>query len=333
MYLSSLPSFNRIMALQQLQEETDAIDDEMDKERIALAEKYRLLKEDKYIKRKQIVSGEIKADDVLKKDETAEIDAAADADEEDAGVKGFWLQCLSSNSDVGQIITEEDHEALEALDDITCTVNPEYNSFTLSFYFKENDFFSNSVLEKTYAVSKNLFDDDLEITSVTSSQIEWKASKDLTVTEIKEKKKAKSGKNKGQVKTVTKLVPKPSFFHFFSEPDEGEDEEEDEDEDNEKEQCKLDLDQDWAIATSIRLGVIPFAIKYYMGELGDEYDDDYDEDEDDDEDEDEDEDEEDDEDDEDAPKKGKNKRRQLPPTGAFPPPPPGADGQQECKQS
>ena len=323
------------MALQQLQEETDAIDVEMDKERIALAEKYRLLKEDKYIKRKQIVNAEISPDDIIKKDETAAADADADtADAEDIGVQGFWLQCLSSNSDVGEIVTQEDCEALEALDDITCTVNPEYTSFTLSFYFKENEYFANSVLEKTYVVSKNLFDDDLEISSVTSSQIEWKASKDLTVTEIKEKKKAKSGKNKGQVKTVTKLVPKASFFHFFSEPDEDQEEEDEEDEDDEKERCKLNLDEDWSIATSIRLGVIPFAIKYYMGDLGGDYDDDYDEEEDEEGDDDDDEDDDDDDDDEeDAPKLVKgSKRQQLPSTGAFPPPP-GPDGQQECKQS
>ena len=44
--------------------------------------------------------------------------------------------------------------------------------------------------------------------------------------EIKKKQRAKSGKNKGQTRTITKLVPKHSFFHYFSEPREEEDEDE-----------------------------------------------------------------------------------------------------------
>ena len=64
---------------------------------------------------------------------------------EEIGVPGFWLQSLAQNSSIGYLITEEDEPALEALTDIKCEYDEEFKSFTLFFYFKENDFFSESV--------------------------------------------------------------------------------------------------------------------------------------------------------------------------------------------
>lgn len=46
------------------------------------------------------------------------------------------------------------------------------------------------------------------------------------VKEVKKKQKAKSGRNKGQVRTVTREEPTASFFHYFTEPKEDEEEEE-----------------------------------------------------------------------------------------------------------
>ena len=40
----------------------------------------------------------------------------------------------------------------------------------------------------------------------------------LCMLETKKKQKSKSGKNKGQVRTVTQQEPKQSFFQYFSEP-------------------------------------------------------------------------------------------------------------------
>jgi hypothetical protein len=39
---------------------------------------------------------------------------------------------------------------------------------------------------------------------------------------VQKKQKGKSGKRKGQVRYVSREEPKPSFFHFFGEPDEDE---------------------------------------------------------------------------------------------------------------
>ena len=64
---------------------------------------------------------------------------------DEKGVPGFWLQSLAQNSSIGYLITEEDEPALEALTDIKCEYDDEFKSFTLFFYFKENEYFSNSV--------------------------------------------------------------------------------------------------------------------------------------------------------------------------------------------
>ena len=56
------------------------------------------------------------------------------------------------------------------------------------------------VLKKTYTVSPDLLDDKSPaLTGHDSSVIEWLPGKNLCVTEVKKKQKAKSGKNKGQV--------------------------------------------------------------------------------------------------------------------------------------
>jgi hypothetical protein len=52
---------------------------------------------------------------------------------------------LANHPAIGDIITEEDIPALEALADIKCEYNEDYTSFTLLFYFNENPFFSNQV--------------------------------------------------------------------------------------------------------------------------------------------------------------------------------------------
>jgi hypothetical protein len=48
---------------------------------------------------------------------------------------------------------------MEAMTDIKCEYNDTYVSFTLSFFFSENPYFSNEVLTKTYTVSPDLLDE------------------------------------------------------------------------------------------------------------------------------------------------------------------------------
>ncbi len=159
--------------------------------------------------------------------------------EEDVkGVPEFWSQCLLQHPSTGDIISEDDMPLLEKLNNITCTYDETYTEFTLHFHFGDNEYFTNKVLTKKYGVSPDLLDDKSPaLTLNEGTEIDWKAGKNLTVTEIKKKQKAKSGKNKGQVRTVVTTEPKASFFNYFSAPKpdpEDDDEEEEEDEEQGK---------------------------------------------------------------------------------------------------
>ena len=106
-----------------------------------------------------------------------------------------------------------------------------------------------------------------------TTEVQWKAGKNLCVEEVKKKQKSKAGKNKGQVRTVTTMVPKQSFFQYFSEPID-EEEEEEEDEDEEKPRIKLTVEEDYDIGHAIRTAIIPESVLWFTGEAidDDEYD-------------------------------------------------------------
>jgi len=101
------------------------------------------------------------------------------------------------------------------------------------------------------------------------TEIKWKPSKDLCVSEVTKKQKAKGGKNKGQVRTITKTLPKPSFFHYFSQPleDDEEDEEQEPKDDEEEEKIKLTMEEDYDIGHTIRTAIIPQAVLWYISYL------------------------------------------------------------------
>ena len=145
------------------------------------------------------------------------------------------------------------------------------------------------------------------LTKSSGTEIQWKPSKSLLVTEVKKKQKAKDGKNKGQVRTIVKEEPKASFFHYFSEPNEEEMEEEEDEEENKPEKHQLYVEEDYDIAHAIRVQVIPDAVKWFTGEAVPEEEDEDDEGEGDDEDEDEGDDEDDEDDEDDKPAKKQSK--------------------------
>ena len=88
-----------------IQDQSEEIDVEYKKERIALESKYRVLKLPLLASRDKIVSGEV---DVPKAadDETPE---DAEELEEDApkGIPGYWAQCLVNHPAVEDICTTE----------------------------------------------------------------------------------------------------------------------------------------------------------------------------------------------------------------------------------
>ena len=116
--------------------------------------------------------------------------------------------CLSSGSlpssttrCCNSAITEKDEEALKYLVDITQDpVEDEQGSFTLKFHFKENPYFTNEVISKTYHLEGDE-EEEVVCESVDSTAINWKEGQDLT-----------KGVKKG-------FGPGGSFFNFFAPPE------------------------------------------------------------------------------------------------------------------
>ena len=67
-------------------------------------------------------------------------------------------------------------------------------------------------LHKTYTVSPDLLEEKAPaLTGVEGTKIEWKHKKNLCMTEVKKKQKAKAGRKAGQVQL-------PSFLHHLNLP-------------------------------------------------------------------------------------------------------------------
>jgi len=165
--------------------------------------------------------------------------------------------------------------------------------FTIEFEFTSNEYFTNTVLTKSYDLRTGpderepLSYEGPEIVKSKGCEIQWNKGKNVTMKMVKKRQKHK---NRGTIRVVTKEVQTDSFFNFFSPPTvpEGPDTElEDNDE------MSL-LAADFEIGHMLRDSIVPKAVLYYTGEVGDEDEGDYDE-----EDEDEDDEEEDDDDDHD----------------------------------
>ena len=128
-----------------------------------------------------------------------------------------------------------------------------------------------------------------------------------------------------QIRFITKLEAKQSFFHFFSDPhlDDGEDDEDDEEggKSGGEHEFQLSIDEDYEAGHAFRAEIIPDAILWFTGEALDDMDDEDDDDEDYDDDDDDEDDDDDDDDDEDGPASSS-----VPTAG-------GGDEQPECKQS
>ena len=132
-----------------------------------------------------------------------------------------------------------------------------------------------------------------------------------------------------KVRVITKTAPKPSFFHYFSDPrgndEDEEDEEEEEEGEDKKNEFQLTIDEDYECAHTFRTEIIPDAVLWFTGEAG--MDGDYDG-------EDDEEDGDDAEGEDDDSEGSANPASAGAPLAGAAPPAPGADpNAPECKQS
>ncbi|KAL2914490.1 histone chaperone [Polyrhizophydium stewartii] len=247
-------------------QKTDALDVQFRKELNELEKKYLALAQPVYDQRHSIIAGKHEPTDEEAKREDEDDDEMPTTDA--AGVKGipqFWLQALKNLPYISNTITEDDEPALAHLVDIKLEYL-EKPGFKLTFYFTENEFFTNKTLTKTYFLeeAEDPSYGDVVFDHAEGTTIDWKEGKDLSTT-VEIKKQRHKATNK--TRTVKKTVPKETFFSFFSPPQMPDDEDEDEDaEANEEfEDLEERIQVDYEMGEAIKDKIIPKAIDWFTG--------------------------------------------------------------------
>lgn len=318
-FFESLPKSmkNRVYAIRNIQKEYIQMESEFYNEVNLLEQKYHQKYQSLYARRLQILNGEYeptevecihsdaededeenndkentetKSDTMEENDKSAEDTEDAPFPEDVKGVPEFWSTVLRSAGTTMELIDECDEPILKSLTNITLTyLTPEQAQtadiktgtigFTLNFHFDDNEYFSDSVLTKTYKLRLTPDDDDVlnyegpEIIECVGCKINWK-SDEMNVTKTIIKKKQKNKKT-GAVRVTTTTEAKESFFNYFSSIEEKLNlvrQETDLDDDPEEQESFM-READYEIGHFIRERLIPRAVLYYTGELNDDEDD------------------------------------------------------------
>ncbi|GMH64645.1 hypothetical protein TrLO_g9073 [Triparma laevis f. longispina] len=263
----------RILYLQALHDnEKNAAITEYKKERAVLEKKYAEIFSGVYDKRLSVLTG--KLDKQIDNEYVAQ-GGKLEEDEDKhelVGCPQFWVTALSQNGTVSETLTESDIDCLEYLSDIRSADLPDGVGFTLTFTFAENPYFNNTTLDKRYDIPNLYLDDEPMLEKISGTDIDWKEGQCLTHKVTIKKQRSKSGKSKGQIRSVEKKIKVDSFFNFFNSVEvPSEDASMDEEE---MDLLEAVIDQDYDVACAFRSQLIPDAIEWFTGEAnGDEEDD------------------------------------------------------------
>jgi nucleosome assembly protein 1-like 1 len=97
----------------------------------------------------------------------------------------------------------------------------EQKGFTIEFEFTTNEYFTNTILTKSYDLRTGpdehepLSYEGPEIVKSKGCEIQWNKGKNVTMKMVKKRQKHK---NRGTIRVVTKEVQTDSFFNFFTPP-------------------------------------------------------------------------------------------------------------------
>eukprot|EP00522_Entomoneis_paludosa_P003328 CAMPEP_0172471326 /NCGR_PEP_ID=MMETSP1065-20121228/67760_1 /TAXON_ID=265537 /ORGANISM="Amphiprora paludosa, Strain CCMP125" /LENGTH=361 /DNA_ID=CAMNT_0013229421 /DNA_START=963 /DNA_END=2048 /DNA_ORIENTATION=- len=264
-----LPEYvvKRVEKIKELSSARDAIMEQYLTERAELEKRFAGLVKPIYNERHLVVCGE-KDQDIAQETGSR---PDPDVDEVLKGIPHFWVTCISNHETAGEIVTEQDVDCLESLQDVICEDDPDGKGFTLSFVFGPNDYFHDKVLTKRYEVPNLLLSDEPLIKSVEGSAIQWKDEEEhcLTHRQIQKKQRGK-GKKAGQVRTVTKTEKKESFFHWFDAPKMPNNSQVENMDEEEVEQIEELFSDDFEIAQAFRSELIPNAVVWYTGEASEQ---------------------------------------------------------------
>lgn len=270
----------RVFGLKAVQQQQMKLEAEFQKELLELEKKYFGKYEPLYERRKQIIIGEtepteseVEVGEEIERTEHPDDDhddaeeSAEDDDSEEVGIPNFWLTALENLLTVAETITERDSEVLANLKDIRM----KYLStpgFQLIFEFDKNDFFTNTILTKTYHYQPELgYSGDFVYDHADGCDIAWTLTeKNVTISIERRKQRNKTTK---QTRTIEKLTPTESFFNFFDPPKppkvDEEDEDDDEDED-EEDDLEGRLELDYQLGEEIKDRLIPRAVDWFTGD-------------------------------------------------------------------
>jgi len=193
-----------------------------------------------------------------------------------APIPEFWLTALRNHIGLADLITERDEGALKHLIDIRLSYLTDGESqsqtetegkpgFKITFVFSPNEFFENSVLDKTYLYQDEVgYSGDFVYYKAIGTEIRWKEDKDLTKEyEIKKQR----NKNTNRTRLVRKARPTESFFNFFTPPipPSDEDLESGKFDEEELEEIEDKFQLDYQIGEDLKEKIIPRAIDYFTG--------------------------------------------------------------------
>lgn len=196
-YVESLPTpvRRRVSGLRAMQKEHSKLEAEFQDEVLQLEKKYFAKFTPLYQKRAEIINGKVEpTDEEIKagednesqqtQDEGKSSDPApkqSDLPENVAGIPEFWLSAMKNQVTLAEIITDRDEAALKHLTD----VRMEYldkPGFRLIFEFRENEFFTNKTITKTYFYqTESGYGGDFIYDHAEGDKIDWHPGKDLTV--------------------------------------------------------------------------------------------------------------------------------------------------------
>ncbi|PVU88504.1 hypothetical protein BB559_005546 [Furculomyces boomerangus] len=274
-YIDSLPKAvkKRLASLQYLQEKHTELEAQFHKEILELEKKYAGLYKPIYDRRYRITSGqeeptaeEIESGEKILKELESESSTETpppsadilDSEPETKGIDSFWLTALHNHPQTQEMITERDTKALEYLDNIQISYLESGPGFQVIFKFRENPYFTNSELTKSYYYTQSKISGDLVFERSESCKIEWKPEMDLTMT-VETKKQRHKTTNKTRV--VKKTVPTESFFNFFETiplPA-------DDDDSEEADEARERLEADYELGEELKEKLVPRAIDWFTG--------------------------------------------------------------------
>ncbi|EDW07191.1 nucleosome assembly protein 1-like 4 [Drosophila mojavensis] len=183
------------------------------------------------------------------------------------GVPRFWLTVFRNVALISDLVQEHDEPLLECLVDVRISYEPD--SYTVIFQFRPNGYLHTSslLLTKKY-ILRHEADKDYpfmfegpEIVRCEGCHIHWRDGSNLTLQTVRQKRLRKGARN------IPKVMPRESFFRFFSPPQAM-------DLSLADEKTKMVLGADFEVGYLLRTQIVPKAILFYTGDIVDNVNDD-----------------------------------------------------------